>query len=68
MKVYVYHTEDGFTSCYPDEKPRQADYLVQVIEAEETIQSISDFKSKIFIEVGEVFACNNVISNLIRIA
>lgn len=68
MKIFVYHTADGWTTCYPDEKPPQSKYLIQTIECEETTEPISDFKSRIFIEIGEVFACNDVKSNLIRIA
>jgi len=68
MKVYVYNTDDTSSTCYPEEKPRLSDYLVQVIECEETLAPISSFADPILIGIGEVFGCNDVNSNLIRTA
>lgn len=67
MKIFVYYSEGGSTSCYPDDR-FPSEHVVQIIECEETLAPITSFADPILISIGEVFACNDVKSNLIRIA
>lgn len=69
MKIYVYYNnQNNTTFCHSIEQLTQSHNLVQVIECEETLAPITSFVDPILIGIGEVFQCNELNSNLIRIA
>ncbi len=70
MKVYVYyHDLTGHVSCYLEPQSKSIGRFIQEIEATPTDEEITiEFQSRIFIEIGEVFACNSYIGNLKRIS
>jgi hypothetical protein len=69
MKIYVYKcNEDEGVYCLTTETGAYRDILLQSVEAEETILPITQIWQGEGIEIGEVFNCNTVVSNLIRTA
>lgn len=67
MKVYIYKTHIKTIVCFLDERTRSDFELVEIVEAEETnLPKTTNWKSPHTVEVGEVFACNDTFSNLIR--
>lgn len=69
MKIYVYcdqTTQDTF--CYPYEEPRCSYDLIQTIESKETDLPVTTDWQGQGIQIGEVFICNGITSNLIRVS
>jgi len=72
MIIFVYEEKmEGSVSsaivCYTSEQVRSPYPLIGIIDAEETDADITtSWSDPNWIQVGEVFRCNDVFSNLIR--
>ena len=69
MKIYVYYDDENDRCfCEATEMPFLHGGPSQVIEADPTNKKLTEDWEGQGIEIGEVFQCNDIVSNLIRVA